>query len=421
MILSLALRSLRHRAFTVALTVLSIALSVSLLLGIERLREEARESFAATISGTDLIVGTRTSAVHLLLASVFRIGEPAGGLRWTSYRAIADQPAVAWTIPLSLGDSHRGYRVLGTTDAYFAHYGYGDHRKLVVAQGRAFSGPHEAVLGAEVARTLGYIIGSGLVLAHGGGDVSFSLHTDQPFRVSGILAATGTPVDRTVHVSLDAIDALHAPVRAAAEVDPLAAALHAADAPPAAREADRTITAVLVGLRSRAAALSVQRSVNTFAPEPLTAILPGATLAELWGLVAVAEQALRAVSIMAVVVGLAGMLVALLTGLAERRREMAVLRAVGARPAQIFGLVVGEAACLAVAGVAAGLAIVQVGLALAQPWLAAHLGLFTGARWPSTYEWQLMALVVVSGTLVGILPAWRITRQSLTDGLTVRA
>jgi putative ABC transport system permease protein len=386
-ILSLALRSLRHRAFTVALTVLSIALSVSLLLGIERLRDEARESFAATISGTDLVVGTRTSAVHLLLASVFRIGEPAGGLRWTSYRALADLPAVAWTIPLSLGDSHRGYRVLG----------------------------------AEVARTLGYVTGSELVLAHGGGEVSFSEHADQPFRVSGILAPTGTPVDRTVHVSLDAIDALHAPVRATAEADPLAAALHAADAPAGVREADRTITAVLVGLRSRTAALSVQRSVNTFAPEPLTAILPGATLAELWGLVAVAEQALRAVSIMAVVVGLAGMLVALLTGLAERRREMAVLRAVGARPAQIFGLVVGEAACLTLAGVATGLAAVQAGLALAQPWLAAQFGLFTGARWPSSHEWQLMALVVAAGTLVGLLPAWRLTRQSLTDGLTVRA
>jgi putative ABC transport system permease protein len=417
MIAVLALRSLRHRRATAALTVLSIALSVFLLLAIERLREEAREGFAATVSGTDLIVGARTSGVHLLLATVFHVGEAGTGLRWSSYRALAEHPSVAWTVPLTLGDSHRGFRVVGTTQGFFEHYRYGRALELVVASGKSFAGPREAVLGAETARRLGYAPGSALVLAHGSGDDGFMPHADQPFRVSGILAPTGTPVDRTLLVSLEDIDALHARERIAQTDDPLAAALMAAE--PSA-DASRTITAFLVGLRTRPETLSMQRAVNTFADEPLTAILPAATLQEVWALVGVAEQALRAVSIMAVVVGLAGMLVALLTGIAERRREMAILRSVGARPSQVFALVAGEAAVLTLAGVIVGAVALHVALPLARPWLASRIGLVVGGVWPSVLEWQLMALVLAAGSLVGILPAWRLYRHSVADGLSVR-
>jgi putative ABC transport system permease protein len=413
----LALRSLRHRRATAALTVLSIAMSVFLLLAIERLREEAREGFAATVSGTDLIVGARTSGVHLLLTTVFHVGEAGGGLRWSSYRALADHPSVAWTVPLTLGDSHRGHRVIGTTPDFFQHYRHGRAVALALSDGRIFTGPREAVLGAEAARRLGYSPGASMVLAHGSGDDGFMPHADRPFRVSGILAPTGTPVDRTVLVTLEDIDALHAPERIAQTDDPLAAALMAAE--PAA-EASRTITAFLVGLRTRPAALSMQRTVNTFPDEPLTAILPTATLQEVWALVSVAEEALRAVSIMAVVVGLAGMLVALLTGIGERRREMAILRSVGARPSQVFALVAGEAAALTLAGVIVGALVLHVALPLAGPWLASRIGLVVGGVWPSVLEWQLMALVLAAGTLVGIIPAWRLYRHSLADGLAVR-
>jgi len=273
------------------------------------------------------------------------------------------------------------------------------------------------VLGAEVARVAGYRVGSELVLAHGSGDAGLEQHDDHPFRVSGILAPTGTPVDRTIHVPLEGLDALHAPARIAQTEDPLAAALMASG-PPA--EDARTITAFLVGLRTRSAALSMQRAIATFPDEPLTAILPAATLQEVWAMVAVAEQALRAVSVMAVVVGLTGMMVALLTGIAERRREMAVLRSVGARPAQVFGLVVGEAAALTAAGVALGAAILHSTLPVARPWLASHLGILVGSSWPSPLEWQLMSIVLLAGCAAGIVPAWRLYRLSLADGLSIR-
>jgi putative ABC transport system permease protein len=434
-IVALALKSLRNRKFTAALTVLSIALAVVLLLGVERIRSEARESFASTISGTDLIVGARSSPVHLLLYSVFRIGNATNNVRWDSYEALANRPAVAWTIPFSLGDSHRGFRVLGTTQDYFEHFRFARGRKLDLAQGHRFEDAHDAVLGAEVAEALGYKLGQSIVIAHGTGDVSFSLHKGHPFRVVGILARTGTPVDRTVHVTLEGMDAVHGEDNDAS-ADPLTAAMHASEdgdhhnAPGAAHESEkehehavgskRAITAFLIGLKSRGTALSVQRFVNEYPEEPLTAILPGPTLQEVWDIVGAAENTLLAVSALVVVVGLAGMLVALLTSLSERRREMAILRSVGARPMHIFGLILGEAAFLTLSGIVLGLAALYTGLLVGQPWLESRLGLLIGVGWPSAHEFALMLLVGTAGVLIGLIPAHRIYRYSLADGMTIR-
>jgi putative ABC transport system permease protein len=298
-----------------ALTVLSIALSVTLLVGVERLRTEARTSFANTISGTDLIVGARSGAVQLLLYSVFRIGNATNNISWKSYRDIAAHPKVAWTIPLSLGDSHRGFRVLGTTLDYFRHYRYARDRGLDLAEGGPFADLYDAVLGAEVAETLGYSLGDEIIIAHGVGDVSFARHEDKPFRVAGILERTGTPVDRTVHVSLQAIEAIHIDWRSGAPIPGMSISAEQA------RKMDLTpkvITAALIGLKSRIATFQVQRFVNDYPEEPLSAILPGVALSELWGLVGVAENALLLVSVFVVVVGLFGMLTALLTSLEER-------------------------------------------------------------------------------------------------------
>ena len=420
MVLQLAVKSLRNRKFTAALTVLSIALAVMLLLGVERIREESRESFASTVSGTDLIVGARSSPVHLLLYSVFHIGNATNNISWPNYQALAARPQVAWTIPLSLGDSHRGYRVLGTTQDYFEHFRYARNRSLAFAQGKPFAQLHDAVLGAEVAEKLGYQLGQSVVIAHGAGDVSLIEHADQPFTVVGVLARTGTPVDRTVLITLDGLDAIHAGMggEGADKDDPLAAAM--AGHGQAADLSKRTITAFMMGLKSRAAALGMQRTVNQFQGEPLTAILPGATLQEVWEIVGAAEKTLFAVSILVVVVGLAGMLVALLTSLSERRREMAVLRSVGARPVHVFALILGEAAFLTAVGIALGVAALYLGLALGQPWLEAQMGLFIAIGWPSPHELMLVALVAVAGVLIGLIPAYRIYRYSLADGMTIR-
>ena len=416
-ILRLAWHSLVNRRATAALTVVSIALSVTLLLGVERLRTEARAGFANTLSGTDLIVGSRSGPVQLLLYSVFRIGDPTNNISWRSYQEIAALPQVAWTVPISLGDSHRGFRVVGTTQDYFKHYRYARDRSLVVKAGKVFDDLYDAVVGAEVASALGYKVGDEIVLAHGASDVRFTRHDDKPFRIAGILARTGTPVDRSVHVSLRAIEAIHLGWQQGAPMPGLSI-----DAETARKMAlqPKAITAALVGLKSKVATFRVQRFVNDYRAEPLTAIIPGAALSQLWRLIGLAENALLLVSGFVVVVGLFGLLTALLTGLNERRREMAILRSVGARPGHVFGLIMGEAIFLTLLGAVLGMTLLYMLLFLGQPIIDSRFGIFIEIGVLSSYEWILLGAVIGSGFLVGIVPSYRAYRLSLADGLSVR-
>ena len=194
-IFNLALKSLWNRKFTAGLTAFSIGLSVTLLLGVQRINSEAKASFTSTISGTDLIVGARTGAVQLLLYSVFRIGYATNNISWETVEELQEHPEIDWIVPISLGDSHRGYRVMGTTRTYFDRYRFSRDRQLVMAEGEQFDGVYDAVLGSEVAKQLGYALDVEIVIAHGAGEVSLIDHDNKPFRVVGILEQTGTPVD----------------------------------------------------------------------------------------------------------------------------------------------------------------------------------------------------------------------------------
>ncbi|HMW55919.1 MAG: ABC transporter permease [Candidatus Accumulibacter phosphatis] len=416
-LLLLAARSAWNRRLTLGMTLIAVTLSVTLLLGVERVRHEARNSFAQSVAGTDLVVGARTSPVQLMLYAVFRLGEATNNIRWQSYRAIAENPAVAWSIPLSLGDSHHGFPVIGTSSAYFEHFRYGDAQALAFSAGKPFAGIFEAVLGAEVAARLGYRPGDQLILSHGMGDVSLAEHTDKPFTVVGILAATGTPVDRSVHVSLEAIQAIHLDWQGGAPLPGLSI--------PAeyVRKFDLTpkeITAVLLGLKNRAAVFKVQRDLNTRSAEPLLAVLPGVALDQLWQVVGIAERTLLAVSAMVVAVGLAGLVAVVLAGLGERRRELAILRSVGARPSEIFVLLTAEGLFVTVLGALLGAALLALLTALLGPLAQAHYGLAIRARWISSDELALLGAVVAVGLLASLLPGYRAYRISLADGLTPR-
>jgi putative ABC transport system permease protein len=413
----LALLSLWNRRGTVMLTVCGIAVSVALLLGVEKIRTDMRTGFANTISGADLVVGARSGPVNLLLYSIFRIGDATNGVSWDIYRRIAAHPDVAWTIPLSLGDSHRGYRVLGTNNDYFTYYRFAQTRMLEFSAGGQFTGRYDAVLGAEVATALHYTLGQTITLAHGVGEVSFANHTDKPFTVTGVLARTGTPADRTVHVTLEAIEALHSHESASVSlgIKPPGAA------PPvdAALTPD-SITAFIVGLKNRVAAFQIQRDINEFRGEPLLAILPGVTLQQLWEVVGIAETALLVVAGCVVFAGLLGMLTAILTSLNERRREMAILRSVGARPGHVFLLMMSEAALLGGAGVLVGMALLHATVALARPLLESRYGVFLSGNGITTFELLIGGVVVAAALLAGAIPAWRAYRNTLADGLTIR-
>ncbi len=416
-ILRLALKSLLNRRYTALLMLFSITLSVTLLLGVERLRTESRASFANTISGTDLVVGARSGAINLLLYAVFRIGDATNNITWKSYRHFAEHPLVDWTIPLALGDSHQGYRVLGTNNDYFRHYRYAGSRSLEFHAGEAFQGVYEAVLGAEVARKLGYHLGQEIVIAHGAGKVSFEKHADKPFRVVGILEATGTPVDRTVHVPLEGIEAIHADWMAGRRIPG-----HTLSAEEALQRdlTPKAITAFMVGLKSRIATFRIQREINDYRKEPLLAILPGVALQQLWEMMSVAENALVIVSWMVVAVGFAGMLSVMLAGLNERRREMAILRSVGARPVHILLLVSGESTLLLLAGVALGVSLTYCWIWLLQPVMTSRFGIQLAIGSLSLHEWQLIGAILLTGLLVGLVPGLQAYRNSLSDGMSIR-
>ena len=414
----LALKSLRNRKFTTFLTVASIALSVTLLLGVERIRKEARASFTNTISGTDLIVGGRTGPVQLLLYSVFRIGYATNNISWQSYEEIARNPNVKWSIPISLGDSHQGYRVMGTSDEYFKYFRFAGGRKLELAEGSIFKGVYDAVLGADVAKTLGYRLDDPIIIAHGAGKVSFIKHDDKPFKVVGILKKTGTPVDQTVHARLEGIEAIHIDWKDGAP--PLPGQSITAERVLKMDLSPKSITAFFLGLKSKIAAFGVQRYINEYPEEPLLAILPGVALQELWDLIGIAENALLIVSGAVVAVGLSGMLIALMTSLNERRREMAILRSVGARPLHVFSLIVGESGLLTFMGVAIGIGLLYGLLIFGQSLILTRFGIFIAISPISLYEFLLILIICLAGIVIGLIPGYRIYRYSLADGMTIR-
>lgn len=413
-LLALALKSALNRRLTLGLTLTAMLLSVALLLAIERLRADTRASFTQAVSGTDLIVGARSSPLELLLYAVFRVGGATQEIGWKSAEAIARHPAVAWSLPLALGDSHRGFPVLGVPTAYFEVFRHGDRQRLAFAAGRPYSGVFETVLGAEVAKRLGYQVGDRITLTHGSGEFALE-HADKPFTVVGVLEPTGTPVDRTVHVSLAAIEAIHLDWQGGAPIPGLnipAELVQKFDLTP------KTVTAVLVGLKSRAQVFAMQRWVQGYADEPLMAVLPGVALDELWSLLAVGERSLIAVSVLVAAVSLVGLIAVILAGLNERRRELAILRALGAGPRRILLLLVLEGAGLTLAACVLGWALTQALVLAAGPWLAAHYGIHLQLAWPSAAQWAWLSAVFAVGTLASLVPAWRAYRLALADGLT---
>jgi putative ABC transport system permease protein len=423
----LAIKSLWHRRVIMGLSLASIALSVALLVGVERVREGVRSSFSGTISQTDLIVGAPTGALQLLLYSVFNIGQGIAGIDYSSFERIREHPDVDWAVPFSLGDSYRGRRVFGTTTEYFERYRHHGDRGLSFSEGRAFAGIYEVVLGAEVARSFRHSLGDRLVLSHGVGpesEISVLEHSNITFEVVGILDLTSTPVDRSVYVSLQAIDALHVGWEDGASPAP--------PAPPApGEEADADFiasqdldTGVISGFflraRSRLHVLNLQREIAANTDEPLMAIIPGVALAELWRNFEVFEQALRLISLLVMSVGLTSMFVAIYSTLQVRRREVSILRALGAGFSQITALFVMEAVVVSCLAAVAGVGLVYVLLVVGRPLLMQEFGISVALTAPGQTEALALGALLVLGSLVGFIPAVKAYRTALSDGLSVR-
>ena len=412
-LLRLALQSLRSRAVTTGLTVFSIALSIMLLAGVDTLRNGARAGFAGTVSHTDLVVGARGGDLPLLLSTVFHVGNASNNISWQTYQHFAHHPAVGWTIPISMGDSFHGYRVIATDSNLYQHYQYRGGHALAFSAGAAPQGYLDAALGSEVARHLHLQVGSRLTLAHGVEAHAILNHDNVAFIVTGVLQRTATPIDDAVYITLLGEEAMHF---GWTDGTPPALGEAVPTLDPAKLKVDQ-ITSFLLGSKSRISTLYLQREINTYKPEPLTAIIPAYTLQELWTLLDYADTALSVVSAAVLIVGLLAMVASLYTALNERRREIAILRAVGLHTRQIFVLFIAEAALIALAGTLLGLGALYSLLFLLRDRIETLTGLplLIGGL---SHRVEIYAVAtVVCAALLGAVPAWRAYRNSLADGL----
>jgi len=396
MLIRLAINSLIDRKGSVMLTCIAMMISIFVLLGVEHIRKEAKNSFSSTVSGVDLIVGARSGRLNLLLYSVFRLGSPVGNISWDSYQQIASNRDVAWTIPISLGDSHKGFRVVGTTNDYFTYFSYGRKQKLSFKEGAAFSDDiFNVVLGADVASNLQYKLDDLIVLAHGIGETSFTIHDQHPFTVTGILKPTGTPVDQTVHVTLEGIEAIHkAPGTPESELKP------------------DQITAFMVGLKSRIVTFNLQRNINQYKREPLMAILPGVALSELWRMMTVLEGTLRLISALVFVAALLGLAAMMAASIRERKNEIHLLRMVGASPSFLFILFELEAILISTVSIACSAALLYLSLFITEHSLSTQLGLHLGKNFFTSSSLIIIASIMLATIIIAAIPAFRAYRQA---------
>ena len=430
---NVALQSLRYRLGGVLLTVAAVALSVFVLLGVEHVRQEAKSGFASTVSGVDLIVGARTGEINLLLLSIFRIGNATTNVEWETVEEIEDLDKVAWSVPITLGDSHKNFRVVGTTQDFFERYQYGRKQPLVFDKGSQFEALQDVVLGSRAATELAYQLGDSLVLSHGMADTSFTHHDELPFNVVGILERSGTPIDNALFVSLEAIDAIHDDEKGGPhdeheeshkghedhdEYDEHES--HDDHDEHGAHDDHEghnhgpigTVTALLVGLESPAFALQVQRTINEYQGEALLAILPGVALAQLWDLIAGVEDALRGISILVFISSIFGLNAMLLASMRERRREVFVLRSIGAPSSFILALLLLESLLIVTVGIAAAVVALIGAIATVNGILADQIGVTLSMAIFSEASLIAIGLIYISSVLLSLFPAVQAYRAS---------
>jgi putative ABC transport system permease protein len=414
-LVGLAVKSAWNRRLTLSLIVLSVSLATVLLVGLERVRGQVRTAFVQAISGTDLVVGARGSQIQIVLYAVFHLGGATNNIGWDSAQKLAARPEVAWTIPLSMGDSHAGYPVVATDGTFFERFRYRRDQALKLAKGRAFGDVFEVVLGSEVAAKLGYDLGQSLALRHGLGQVGPD-HADKPFEVVGVLAPTGSPVDRSLYINLASMEAIHIDWRGGA---PIRGFSISAERARNMNLTPKSVTAVLVGLKNRRDVFALQREIQSAPGEALSAVMPGVALDQLWRLLGSGEKVLWLVSVLVTATGLMGLISSVLAGLGERRRELAILRSVGARPFDILTLLALESLALTLAGVLIGLAVLAILVAALGPAISGSYGLAIELSAPTAREALLSLAIVAAGFLAGLVPAVRAYFLSLGDGLSV--
>lgn len=384
----ISLSYLRARPLATALNLLLLALGIATITLLLLATAQLEERMGRDARGIDLVAGAKGSPMQLVLSAVFHLDAPTGNIALADAVALSRHPAVKKAIPLALGDSYRGYRIVGTNHDYLAHYGAG------VAHGRLWTAPMEAVLGAEVAAKSQLAVGADFAGAHGlgeGGDA----HEQEPFKVVGLLAPTGTVLDRLVLTSVESVWEVHE---------------------HGGQQADRReITALLVQYASPLAAAMLPRQVN--ANSALQAASPAYESARLFRMIGVGVDVLRAFGMVLVIAAGLSVFIALLNALEERRYDLAVMRMLGASRGRLMGLMLLEGVSLSLLGGLAGIALGHLfAEALGAALKTAQQATVTGWAWNPQELW-LVVLAVAVGVAAALLPAWRAYRADVAPVL----
>jgi len=416
MIHFLTLKSMANRKFTSFLCVLSIALSVTLFLGVERMREGAKDGFTNTISGVDLIVGAKGGALQLLLYTVFHLGSAVNNVRMSTYNEIKSHRSVEWAIPISLGDNYRGHRVIATDENFFLHYQFRGDQKIKFADGTMPLNIFDVVLGSAVANKLKHRLGDPISLTHGTNESSLYQHEKTPFKVVGMLAPTSTPIDNAVIINLYGMEAMHvgweSGVPTGDVIDPTRYQKENLEI--------NQITSFMLKLKSRIAVLKMRRTIDTFEAEPVMAIIPGMALSEMWQTLGAIEKILFLISGCVLIVGLVSIVISLYTSINERRREMAIFRSLGAKSQSILALIVYEAMILVSSGIILGVTLLYTAIFALKPLLESRFSIYLENTFLTSTEWGMLLFIFIFGVLAGLIPGVKAMQRTLQDGLIIK-
>ena len=472
---TLVFQSLLNRWLSCLLIILTLAFSISLYFTVSRIQESVKASFKSTVSGVDSIVAARGGNLQILLNSVFLIGEPSAPIQWNTYQDIANNNKIKWAVPISLGDSHKGYRVIGTTNNYFKQIKYSSRKNIEFLTGNSFNDVFDVVLGSVVASKLNYNIGEEIAITHGLSDVG-EVHTftseknakhddhddhakheedeghddhedhakhddhddhakheedeeDQEhddhashdhenlgFKVSGILKPTGTPIDNAVYVSLAGIEAMHTGwIGNQKVIDVSLEQIMKKELRP------KTISAIFLSLNNRTQIFQFQRDVLNYKEEAISSVMPGITLSRLWMLTGNVDKAFKIITFFIIIIALLGMIAMTIAGLSSRRREMAILRSVGASPVNIVSLLLVESIIISIVSCIVGYILMVVIFSLGKDYLQNNYGIFIDSFSIKNYDLQIVITIVFAALIATIVPAIQIYKNTVRDGLSVKS
>ena len=414
--LSLLLKSMRSRIIPTSLVTISLMASMVLLLSIERIQQGTEEGFNQSISGVDAIIGPRSSSLELVLYTVFHLGRPTNNITTKTINDVKQRSDISWLVPIALGDSHRGYRVIATEPNYFQHIRYGNNQPLTFSKGAPFAELSEATLGSDVAEKLNYSVGSEIQITHGSIESIGSKHDDFSFTVTGVLNKTGTPIDQAIFLDLKGYELLHLGWKSGKKVFSLED-IDLSSLPPDALN-PKAVTAAFVGLKSKLTIFNFSKNIREYTEEAISAVIPGIALSELWSIVGLVDKGFQLLSWIIIAISLIAMVTLIIASLDNRKQEMTIYRANGASPKFLAAMVICESLVIGLVAIIGAIILVTAVTYFATSQLNLALGISPSFKWTSLDEIKVFGIILLSGALSSLIPAAMVFRKNLHQALS---